>query len=108
MEKKANFRARVMKHAHQIWLATKASWSICLKKAWNLYRFSKILKSTIMAFSYLKADGTIRNAYGTLMGVPAYNGQKRRTKPSYKTFTYFDVEKNEFRSFRVENLMSQF
>lgn len=110
MKKKANFRARVMKYAYQIWLNTKETWSVCMKKAWNLYRLAKLMRSGIVAFSYLKADGTIRNAYGTLMNLPdgITLGGKKRTKPSYKTLSYFDVEKNAFRCFKIENLMSRF
>lgn len=31
---------------------------------------------------------------------------KRITKPSYKTFAYFDARKNEMRCFRIENLIT--
>lgn len=31
---------------------------------------------------------------------------KRITKPSYKTFAYFDSQKNEMRCFKIENLIT--
>lgn len=110
MKKRVNFRARVMKYAWQILKATGKAWRECMLRAWQLYRFSQILKSGVVAFSYFKTDGSIRNAYGTLSDIPEniLHGGKRMTKPSYKTFSYFDVEKNAFRCFRIENLISVF
>lgn len=109
MAKKTNFRARVMKHAYQIWLATRQTWSECMKKAWNIYRLAKRMRNGVVAFAYRKADGSMRNAYGTLCNLPeGVTSGKRMTKPSYKTLCYFDVEKDSFRSFRIENLLSEF
>lgn len=110
MEKRNNFRARVMKYAYQLWLTTRQTWSVCMKKAWSLYRLSKLMRTGVIAFAYKKVDGSIRNAYGTLIDLPAgiTNGGKKMTKPSYKTLSYFDVEKNAFRCFKIENLISQF
>ena len=82
-----------------------------MKMAWSLYRFTKLLKNDVVGFCYYKADGTVRNAYGTLSGLyikESNGGGTRLTKPSYKTLRYFDVEKNAFRSFRVENLIGRY
>lgn len=107
MEKKSNFRVRVMKYAWQIWKATKQTWRICMLKAWQLYRLAKAMRKGVVAFYYTKADGTIRKALGTLLNVPAGAtlGGKRMTKPSYRTMAYFDTEKKAFRCFRIENLI---
>ncbi len=107
MEKKNNFRVRVMKYAWQLWKATKQAWRICMIKAWQLYRLAKAMREGVVTFYYTKADGTIRKASGTLKNVPAGAtlGGKRVTKPSYKTMAYFDTEKNAFRCFKVENLI---
>lgn len=107
MEKKPNFRVRVMKYAWQLWKATKQSWRICMIKAWQLYRLAKAMREQVVTFYYQKADGTIRKASGTLRNVPAgakLSG-KKITKPSYKTLSYFDTGRNAFRSFKVENLI---
>lgn len=107
MEKKSNFRVRVMKYAWQLWRATKQAWRICMIKAWQLYRVAKAMRGGEVTFYYTKADGSIRKATGTLKGVPAgatFNG-KKVTKPSYKTMTYFDLDKNAFRCFKIENLI---
>lgn len=107
MEKRNNFRVRVMKYAWQLWKATKQQWRICLIKAWQLYRLAKSMREGVVAFIYKKADGSIRKANGTLKNIPAGAtlGGKKITKPSYKTISYFDTDKNAFRCFKVENLI---
>lgn len=107
MEKKINFRVRIMKYAWHIRRATAQSWRLCMIKAWQLYRLAKSMRERDVAFYYLKSDGTIRKALGTLRGVPAGAtlGSKKLTKPSYKTMSYFDTEKGAFRCFKVENLI---
>lgn len=104
---KSNFRSRIMKYAWQIWRATKTEWRVCMKKAWQLYYLAKRLRQGVHQFAYVKADGTVRTANGTLRDFPAgatLNG-KKVTKPSYKTFAYFDVDKKSFRCFKIENLI---
>ena len=71
MEKKNNFRVRVMKYAWQLWKATKQTWRICMIKAWQLYRLAKAMREGVVTFYYTKADGSIRKAMGTLKNVPA-------------------------------------
>ena len=98
MEKKNNFRVRVMKYAWQLWKATKQTWRICMIKAWQLYRLAKAMREGVVTFYYTKSVGSLRTAGATL-------GGKKVTKPSYKTMAYFDTEKNSFRCFKVENLI---
>lgn len=107
MEKKNNFRVRVMKYAWQLWKTTYQTWRICMIKAWQLYRLAKAMRVGKVTFYYSKADGSIRKAVGTLKNVPAGAtlGGKKMTKPSYKTMAYFDTEKNSFRCFKIENLI---
>lgn len=107
-QKTTNFRVRVMKYAHQLYKATKWAWRTCMLKAWQLYKLAKAMRQGVVSFTYQKADGTIRQALGTLKNLPvgATLGGKKVTKPSYKTLAYFDTEKNSFRCFKVENLIS--
>lgn len=107
MEKKNNFRVRVMKYAWQLCKATRQAWRICMIKAWQLYRLAKAMRKGSVTFYYQKTDGSIRKATGTLINVPAGAtlGGKKMTKPSYKTMAYFDTEKNAFRCFKIENLI---
>lgn len=107
MEKKTNFRMRVMKYAWQLWRTTTKTWRECMLKAWQLYKLAKAMRKERVTFYFRKADGSIRKAIGTLKNLPAGAtlGGKRVTKPSYKTIVYFDVEKGAFRSFKIENLI---
>ena len=107
MEKKNNFRVRVMRYAWQLWRATKQAWRTCMLKAWQLYRLAKAMREDVVTFTYQKADGSFRLAHGTLKNVPAGAtlGGKKVTKPSYKTMAYFDTDKNSFRCFKVENFV---
>ena len=109
MANKTKFRARVMKYAWQLWHSTKQQWRICMIKAWQLYRLAKAMREGEVSFYYKKADGTIRKALGTLKNLPAgiTVGGKKRTKPSYKTMAYFDIEKKSFRCFKIENLICE-
>lgn len=107
METKINFRVRVMKYAHHLWKVTGRNWRYCLLKAWELYRLADEMHTTVVRFAYEKVDGSIRYAEGTLMDIPVKTGEgKRVAKPSYKTFVYFDIEKGEMRSFKIENLIT--
>lgn len=107
MTKQTNFRVRVMKYAWQLSKTTGEIWRVCMIKAWQLYRLAKAMRERTVTFYYRKADGSVRKAYGTLCKMPAgiAFGGKRITKPSYKTMTYFDTVKNEFRCFKIENLI---
>lgn len=105
--KKKSFRSKVMKYAGQIWKATGQPWRICVTKAWRVYKLAKDMREGNVVFYYLKSDGSVRKAIGTLRNLPAgiTLGGKRITKPSYKTMAYYDTEKQAFRCFRVENLI---
>ena len=70
MEKKNNFRVRVMKYAWQLFKSTRQAWRVCMIKAWQLYRLAKKMRHSIVTFYYEKADGTIRKANGTLQNLP--------------------------------------
>ncbi len=41
MEKKSNFRVRVMKYAWQLWRTTKQAWRVCMIKALSLQQRNK-------------------------------------------------------------------
>lgn len=93
-----------MKTANQLYKDTKLSWSECLKKSWAAYRLRRDMMKSSVIFKYRKLDGSVRMALGTLSNIRAITAG-RGGKPSYRTMTYFDVMKNEFRCFRIENLM---
>ncbi len=103
MDNKTNFRVRVMKYAWQIRKTTKLAWRTCMVKAWQLYKLLKTMRQKAVRFTYMKTDGSVRNAVGTINNSDTFGGKK---STSYKTLAYFDIEKRGFRCFRVENLLS--
>ena len=108
MKTTTNFRVRVMSYAHHIFVTTVISWSDALKKSWQLYRLAKLMRQGVVKFYFEKVDGSARVAYGTLCNLPAgitsRKGSKKAT--NYGTMCYWDIKKNAFRSFRVENFIA--
>lgn len=79
--------------------------SEALKCAWaNIKLKAKMMKG-IVKFYFQKVDGTIREAYGTLKEslLPELKGAERKSNASVQT--YFDTERQEWRCFKVANLM---
>lgn len=102
-----NFRKRVMKYAHQMIKNNNvATWRECLKQAWRCYKLTQRMRSGVAHFCYMKTDGSIRRAVGTLCNLPLEFSGKKHGKPSYKTICYYDLEKQGFRCFRTLNLIS--
>lgn len=75
--------------------------------------FRSMLHSDIVKFKFEKKDGTIRVAYGTLKSeliasiIGPYvkkDGVERKPRPDY-LITYFDLEKNTFRSFNKDRFI---
>lgn len=99
-----NFRSKVFKQAHALMKATGKAFSVCLSRAWALYRLTKRMHREVVTFTYEKVDGSLRKAKGTLKDVQSLI--KGTGTPNYNTIRYFDVEANGFRSFKVENLIT--
>ena len=77
----------------------------------QIYRFNDLfdrLKEGIAHFWFRKGDGSLRSAYGTLNmiiverhhGVP--EGEARRDKAFTGAVSYFDLEKDAWRSFKAD------
>lgn len=103
---KTNYKHKVFCMAHELANATGKAFSVCLAKAWALYRLTRQMHNGIVLFAYEKADGTLRKAKGTLKDVQ--NFVKGTGAENYKTVRYYDVEANGFRSFKVENFITAY
>lgn len=68
--------------------------------------FYKALNNGEVEFQFLKKDGTIRDAIGTMKHgcIPPILGTGKPLP--FDLQLYFDIEKGSFRSFRKENLIS--
>ena len=69
-------------------------------------KFRNLLKKNVVKFRYRKKDGSVRTASGTLKKdmLPKYKTEKR---PAYNPmrFVYWDIERNQFRSFLRANFI---
>ena len=97
---------QVMTDAWKMYRITGESFSENLKRAWMLLKLKAQMKQRTVQFFYQKVNGEIRQAFGTLKdevisSIVKGNGRK----PSDNLFTYFDTERNEFRSFKKFNLI---
>lgn len=81
-------------------------------KTTDLKEFNEMLHKGIVDFEFIKKDGTIRKAKGTLL--PQYlpaksnSGEGSSRKPSDNVMVYFDLEKNSFRSFVKESFVGAY
>lgn len=88
--------------------------SLALKQAWWFESFRDALSNGIARFSYFKMDATARTALGTRSPrlIPVDKLPKGDTTDysdtweSAKAIPYFDLDKNEWRSFNVLNFNS--
>jgi len=79
--------------------------SEALKKAWaNIKLKAKMFKG-VVEFRFVKMDGTIRQAFGTLAEnlIPATSGEERARGGNCQTF--YDTEKGAWRCFKRVNLL---
>ena len=103
---KTNFRTKVFKRAYEIMKTTGKTFEVSLSKAWQVYRLLKKMRKGITAFAFEKADGTLRRAKGIIKAYTPKTTNQR--KENFKTVAYFDTDKQSFRSFKVENLITVF
>lgn len=78
--------------------------SEALKCAWANIKLRTMLAKRIVEFYFKKTDGTLRQAFGTLMSgrVPETKGTK---KTADNCQVFFDTEKEEWRCFKKCNLV---
>ena len=80
------------------------SMSEALKCAWTNIKLRALLHKKVVEFYFKKTDGTLRQAFGTLMSgrIPETKGTK---KTADNCQVYFDCEKEEWRCFKKCNLI---
>lgn len=88
--------------AHKV-KANFANFSEALKYAWKVIKLKSRMTKAVVAFKFKKVDGSIREAVGTLQKsiVP----QTKGIGSSPAVFTYFDMDKNEYRCAKIESLI---
>lgn len=96
--------SQLMKLAWQFVKMNGFTMSEAMKQAWLNFKVKAKMAKGIVKFYYQKVDGSILEAYGTLSEriVPPTGGN-RRYCPTVQT--YFDTEVNDWRCFKLANLI---
>lgn len=78
--------------------------SEALKTAWVNVKLRTALNKRVVKFYFQKVDGSLREAYGTLMSerIPLTKGTKKTADTCQ---VYFDTEKDEWRCYKKANLI---
>lgn len=99
---------RVISDAKRINEITGRPMAECESTAQQIEECVKAMKTRIVEFYFVKKDGTVRQAFGTLQDdiiLPLIKDTSNR-EPNPELVTYFDTVKQQFRSFRKENFKS--
>lgn len=102
-----NTMKEVMTDAWRMFRITGESFATCLKRAWQLAKLAKAMKTKVVQFFYVKAStGELRQAFGTLQA-SVIDGLVKGTgrKVNENLMTYYDQEAQGFRSFKKFNLV---
>ena len=98
--------SKIMTQAWQFVKRNGFTLSNALKQAWMNFKLKREMVKGIVKFYYQKVDGSLREAFGTLKSnlMPPIQGNDRRLKnPTVQV--YFDTERQEYRCFKVANLV---
>ena len=78
-----------------------------LKAAWNKIKLVAKLKKGVAYFQFKKADGTTRNAIGTLKGDNFdYTSKGTTSAPKTNLVKFWDLEKRAFRSLNMDTFIA--
>lgn len=80
--------------------------SEALKVAWANYKLKQAMKNKIVRFYYRKVSGEIREAFGSLQDKLLPETKESGRKSNDTLFTYFDTERESWRSFKKANLIN--
>lgn len=100
-----DFLSSVMKLAWQMVRKNGYTMSEALKVAWLNMKLKMQMKQKIVRFYYRKVSGEVREAFGTLKEslLPETQGTGRKANCTLQT--YFDTERQDWRCFKVANLV---
>jgi hypothetical protein len=99
-----NNRSQILSLAWQIRRTTSLTWSECQTAAWNAFKLREALKAGVTNFYFIKADGSLRKAVGTLDSTLFEYEAKGEAKPNPMLVRFWDLEKMAFRSCKIQNI----
>ncbi len=81
--------------------------TIAAAKAIQIELLKTKMASGVAHFAFMKKDGSIREAFGTIQSniAAAKTNGNGISRECFNTTAFFDIEKGEWRSFRWENLL---
>lgn len=81
-------------------------------KTTDLTEFDKMLREGVVEFEFVKKDGSVRQAKGTLLAehlpAPKADSDSTSRKTNENVMVYFDMEKQAFRSFVKESFVGAY
>lgn len=80
--------------------------SKAMKVAWANCKLKQAMKNKIVRFYYRKVSGEVREAFGSLQDRLLPETKESSRKPNDTLFTYYDTERESWRSFKKANLLS--
>lgn len=103
-----NFKNQMRELMKQSWMLVKVygfSMADAMKQAWKVLKLKAALKKGVVKFIYTKLNGEIRTAWGTLKEglIPETKSTERKKNESL--ITYYDNEKQAYRSLKIANLI---
>ena len=90
---------------HEAWRFVKEygfTMAEAMKQAWMQFKLRARLLRGVVEFVYMKVNGEVRTAHGTLLNVPATKGVRRGCQTCQ---TYWDMDVDDWRCYRIENLL---
>jgi len=107
--KTKQFLSELFKMAWVIRKSTGKSFSECLRKAWMNCKLKIKMLLQVVEFYYQKINGEVRQAFGTLQTKHMQPAKENRSKSNRKQnetcLLYWDVEKKEFRQYKLWNII---
>ncbi len=100
-----NQMSEVMRLAWQMVKKNGYSMSEALKVAWLNIKLKVAMKQRIVRFYYRKVSGEVREAFGSLQDKLLLETKESGRKTNDTLFTYYDTERESWRSFKKANLI---
>lgn len=103
-----NFKNQMRELMKRAWMLVKVygfSMVEAMKQSWKVLKLKEALKKGIIKFYYQKLNGEVRTAWGTLKEglIPKLKGTDHKKNESL--ITYYDNEKQAYRSLKIVNLI---
>lgn len=106
MATRNEIKVKVCTMMHKL-MAQGKNQSEAMKLAWANVKLNAALKTAVVEFEFVKVDGSIRKAHGTLMSdmVPETKTPSNG-ETDYNVQKYYDTDKGAWRCFKRINLVA--